>query len=88
MERILKLIQKSGVLIKLAKPIKVVAEKEDQYNETRNGIKELQIINIKKIKLSPYLHKKVKITGKLSSAITGHHHTDVLIEIDSIEMVK
>lgn len=75
-------------ILQLTKPINVVAEKNDQFNETRNGVKEVQLINIKKIKLSTYLQRKVKLTGKLTSAVTGHHHTDMLIEIDSIEMAK
>jgi len=75
-------------ILQLTKPIRVVADKKDQFNETRNGIKEVQLINVKRIKLSPYLQKNVKLTGKLTSAVTGHHRTDVLIEIDSIEMAK
>ena len=77
-----------AVIIQLTKPIMVVAEKDDEYNETRDGIEEMQLINIKSIKLTPYLHQKVKLTGKLMSAQTGHHHTDVLIIVDSIDIVK
>lgn len=77
-----------AAILLLANPIKVVAEKDDQFNETRDNIKEVQLINVKRIPLSKFFQNKVKITGKLSSAITGHHHTAVLIEIDEIQMQK
>jgi uncharacterized protein DUF4431 len=77
-----------AAILLLTQPIRVVAEKNDQFNETRENVKEVQLINVKRITLSPYIQKTVKVTGKLSSAITGHHHTDVLIEIDTIEMQK
>lgn len=75
-------------ILLLSHPIKVVAEKSDQFNETRDNIKEIQLINVKRIVLSPFFQKNVKVTGKLSAAITGHHHTDVLIEIDDIQLQK
>ncbi len=77
-----------AAILLLTKPIKVVAGKNDQFNETRDNIREVQLINVKKIALSPFFQKNVKVTGKLSSAITGHHHTDVLIEIDDIQLQK
>ena len=77
-----------AAILLLSQPIRVVAGKDDQFNETRKNVKEVQLINVKRITLSPYIQKKVKVTGKLSSAITGHHHTDVLIEIDTIELEK
>jgi hypothetical protein len=77
-----------AAILLLSKPIKVVAEKGDAFNETRDNAKEVQIINIKRIPLSIYFQKKVKVTGKLSSSITGHHHTDVLIEVDEIQLQK
>ena len=75
-----------AVILMLSKPISVMAEKGDQFNETRKNVKEIQLINLKEIPLSKYLQKKVKVTGKLSSAITGHHHTKVLIEIEDIQL--
>jgi hypothetical protein len=75
-----------AAILLLTSPIKVIAEKDDQFNETRDNIKEVQLINVKRIALSKFFEKKVKVTGKLSLAITGHHHTDVLIEIDDIQL--
>ncbi len=80
--------KESAAILLLSSPIKVFAEKDDQFNETRDNIKEVQLINIKRIALSNFFQKKVKVTGKLTSAITGHHHTDVLIEIDEIQLQK
>ncbi|QWV95125.1 DUF4431 domain-containing protein [Geomonas oryzisoli] len=75
-----------ATVLRLTSPIKVIADKKDEINETKNNIKELQVINIKRLPLSIYLKKNVRISGRLSSAITGHHHTDVLVEIDSIAL--
>lgn len=75
-----------AAILLLTDPISVVAETGDQFNETRDNVKEVQLINVKRIALSKFFQKKVKVTGKLSSAITGHHHTDVLIEIDDIQL--
>ena len=70
--------KEDAAILQLTKPINVVAEKGDKFNETKTNIKELHLINIKRIPLSSFLKKKVKISGKLSSALTGHHHTGVL----------
>jgi hypothetical protein len=80
--------KENASILLLNHPIKVVAEKSDQFNETRDNVKEIQLINVKRIALSQFFHKNVKVTGKLSSAITGHHHTDVLIEINDIQLQK
>jgi hypothetical protein len=66
----------------------LLAEKKDEFNETRDDVKDVQIINIKGIDLSPFFQKKIKVLGKLYSSITGHHHTNVLIEIDEIQLQK
>lgn len=79
--------ENASILI-LNHPIKVVAEIGDRFNETRDNVKVIQLINVKRIALSPFFQKNVKVTGKLSSAITGHHHTDILIEIDDIQLQK
>jgi hypothetical protein len=80
--------KETAAILLLAKPITVVAEEKDEFNETRATVKEVQIINLIDLDLSPYYHKSVKVTGKLSSSITGHHHTPVLIEIDKIQLQK
>jgi len=75
----------TAILI-LTHPIRVVADKGDQFNETKDNVHEVQLINVKRISLSPYYQKTVRVTGNLSSAITGHHRTAVLIEIDTIQL--
>src|SRR5574341_695482 len=78
--------KEQAAILVLTRPIRVVAEEDDQFNETRDNINEVQLINVKGIALSKFFQNKVKVTGKLSSAITGHHHTAVLIEIDDIQL--
>ncbi len=80
--------KETAVILLLEKPIKVIAEEKDEFNETRANVKEVQIIDLIDLDLSPYYHKRVKVTGKLSSSITGHHHTPVLIEIDKVQLQK
>jgi Domain of unknown function (DUF4431) len=81
-------LQEHAAILLLTKPIRVVAEKDDQFNETRDNVKEVQLINLKRVALATYFAKKVKVTGKLSSAITGHYHTDVLMEVDKIHLFE
>jgi hypothetical protein len=80
--------KEQAAILQLSKPIKVVAENSDEFNETRDKVKVVQLINTKGISLSKYFQNKIRVTGKLSSAITGHHHTDVLLEIDKIILLQ
>jgi Domain of unknown function (DUF4431) len=78
--------KEQAAILHLTSPINVVAEKDNRFNETRDNAREVQLINVKGIDLSKFFQNNVKVSGKLSSAITGHHHTDILIEIDDIRL--
>ena len=54
----------------------------DGYNAAIANVKQLQIVHSQK--LDAYVHKKVKAVGSLFGAQTGHHHTDVLLDLKSI----
>jgi hypothetical protein len=76
-------------ILKLDKPIKVIAKESDLINSSKSGVKEIQVVPINEddIKIvRQYLnnHKHIKIQGTLFSAHTGHHHTDVLIEVKKV----
>jgi hypothetical protein len=69
-------------ILKLDRPINVVAESSN--DTSHDNVREIQVNNLKGSKLDPMLKRKVKITGKLSSASIGHDHTDVLIDAEEI----
>ena len=75
-------------IIKLEKPISAIAAEDDTTNESHDNVKEIQVVNIKHISLKPLLQKRVTAKGTLFSAITGHHHTDVLINLEEISNGK
>jgi|GEM_PF-7061390 len=59
----------------------------DIENETEENVKEVQVVlmndaDIKKAEESK--NKHIKIEGTFFPAFTGHHHTDVLIEVKKI----
>jgi hypothetical protein len=73
--------------IKLNVPVRVEADAKDELNETEENVTLVQLILNHK-QMEQYESQKgqlVAITGKLSHAITGHHFTKVLIEVEKIE---
>jgi hypothetical protein len=73
-------------LLLLDKGINIKAPKKDLsdgYNAAINNVMQLQLVNQQS--LDAYLHKHVTITGTLFGAQTGHHHTDVLLDVKSIK---
>lgn len=74
-------------ILQLDKPINVKAQEGDIMNSDTFDVKEIQVVpigeeDLKSIK--KYLDKRIKIEGTLFSALTGHHHTEVLIEVKRI----
>ena len=74
-------------ILQLDRPINVKAQEGDILNSDKFDIKEIQVVplgeeDLKSLK--KYLDKHIKIQGTLFSALTGHHHTEVLIEVKSI----
>jgi len=73
-------------LLHLSTPI--CAEPSDpseEFDDPHSGVSALQILIRDYKRYRPLLGKQVKITGTLFSAITGHHHTPVLIDAREIE---
>lgn len=72
-------------ILHLAQPICTTANGD---NDAESGVTDIQLILMPK---QYALYKKfvgakagVTVTGKLSHAITGHHHTQVLMEVASM----
>lgn len=55
-------------------------------NDAEDAVTQLQLIlNGKQYaRYKKFIGRKVSVTGKLSHAITGHHHTPVLMEVTEI----
>lgn len=54
----------------------------DGYNAAINNVMQIQIVP--QNPLDDYLNKPVTVTGTLFGAQTGHHHTDVLMDLKTI----
>jgi len=76
----------AAVLV-LDSPFTVLVGEED-YEEPYKGITELQLVNEWGIVLDPYYEQKVKIKGELMGSHTGHHHTKVLLVMETIAFVS
>lgn len=63
-------------------------EKDDPNSETENGVIEIQLIIKNYDKYRHLLGKTVSISGTLMHAITGHHHTTVLLEVSDMKLVQ
>jgi hypothetical protein len=74
-------------VLQLARPICVTLSQPDPHgvNEPESGIQLLQLIQPDYKASRHLLGKRVKVKGHLLHAITGHHHTKVMLEVLSIE---
>ena len=59
-------------------PINIIANKDDDVNESKYNVSEIQVITY--TPLDNLKNKKISIKGIFFSSISGHHHTDALIE--------
>lgn len=76
-------------VLMLEKPIDIIAKTENKgegnLDIIKSNIKEIQLTTTQKINLSNYKNKAVRLTGTFFEADNGHHHTDVLIDVQQIE---
>ena len=71
-------------ILVLKDPIDIVADSTNELEESISNVKKIQLASA--IKLDSYIGKNVLISGKLFSAQTGHHHTDVLMDVKKVEL--
>lgn len=78
--------QEYPFILLLDDPIKVIAEDADIYTSDISNVLEIQLVlNKDEVDIvKQYKNKHIKIQGTLFSAHTGHHHTDVLVDVDKI----
>ena len=62
----------------------VATNKDGEGHHTEIGIKKVQLIPGANIALKQMENKKVKLKGMFMNAHTGHHHTEVLLEVKEV----
>lgn len=75
-------------LLKLSSPICTVVPRGNDFDTPEQGETEMQLVFVNNPKtfydqLRPFIKKRVRCTGKLFSAVSGHHHTPVLMAVQS-----
>lgn len=71
-------------LLLLDNPINVIAQ--DEKNESKYKVSKIQLLyNKDAIDMNKYMETHVVLTGTFFSAHTGHHHTEVLMDVTSIK---
>lgn len=72
----------------LASPISVVANDGDVFDAASfDNVSRIQLAS-HGVKLSPVVSKTVRLTGELFQGRTGHHYTDVLMMVESADVVN
>lgn len=70
----------------LPKGVCVQGDPKDEINsETEKDIKSMQLMITDYKKHRPLLGKNVTVRGQLMHSHTGHHHTKVLVQVESME---
>ena len=77
--------QEHPYLLNLGKPINVISTEKDGPNPTKNNISKIQLIWPDEIDMSKYKNKTVRLTGIFFAAHTGHHHTEVLMDVKELK---
>jgi hypothetical protein len=69
----------------LSKGVCVQGDTKDEINsETEKDIKSMQLMISDYKKYRPLLGKNVTVKGQLMHSHTGHHHTNVLVQVESM----
>jgi hypothetical protein len=73
-------------VLSLSKVVCVQGDPKDEINsETEKDIKSMQLMITDYKKYRPLLGKNVTVKGQLMHSHTGHHHTKVLVQVESME---
>ncbi|MCQ8115936.1 DUF4431 domain-containing protein [Methylomonas rosea] len=74
-------------ILRLSAPICVEANPA-LYAEKEQHQTQVTVVPLKNENLKDYDGKQTRVKGRLFHAVTGHHHTAVLVEIERIEILK
>jgi len=84
--------QESFYLLVVPQPVKIFSNSQEQEAEgidvSIQDIDTIQLIPSDSIRLKPFLHRKVQLHGTFSGAVSGHHHTSVLLWVIKADAVK
>ncbi len=69
----------------LPNPICVDGDPDNEMNEAEQNVRSLQLIIRDYDKYNNLLGRKVTVTGELMHGFTGHHHTDVLVNVKDMK---
>lgn len=74
-------------MLLLDKPINVIADINDEVSTTTNDVTKIQLVPNCDMN-DGYLNKYVKLTGQFFYWFTGHHHTEVLLDVKRAEIIE
>ena len=73
-------------ILELTNLINLVEDKDDNtFNLAQSNISEVQLTSTSDITFTDYIGKNVRLTGGFFAAHTGHHFTDVLMDVAQIK---
>jgi hypothetical protein len=74
----------------LDQPISVFPKKgsKGDFEDLYRNVRKLHLVVHSDKKIEVVKKKQVRVTGTFFSAHTGHHHTNVLMEVERIEVLK
>ena len=75
--------KETGFYLDLASPL-CMAQGGDDIDVAKTGIRRIQLVldSDGYARLRPFLGKRVALRGTMSGAITGHHFTPVLLDVE------
>lgn len=81
--------REDSYILNLENSINVISKtkevEEGDFNISKYNISKIQLTSSSGVKFTNYKNKNVRLTGSFFGASTGHHHTDVLLNINKIE---
>uniref|UniRef100_A0A7C4M0N2 DUF4431 domain-containing protein n=1 Tax=candidate division CPR3 bacterium TaxID=2268181 RepID=A0A7C4M0N2_UNCC3 len=70
-------------------PIDVVATNpKEEIDITEKNVKKITLVPSKGMNCNIINKKRIRATGTFFHASTGHHHTDILMDVDSFSIIK
>jgi hypothetical protein len=81
--------KEESYILTVEKPITVISKETDENatNTTKENVTRIQLIIPDNNDASGYKNKTVRLTGTFFGPQTGHHHTDVLMDVQKVEVL-
>ncbi|HEX3131724.1 MAG TPA: DUF4431 domain-containing protein [Thermoanaerobaculia bacterium] len=73
-------------VLHVEQPICVEADPTNESNSSESGVTDLQLIISNYGRYRSLLGKRVEVSGQLTHATTGHHHTAVLLAVEQMRL--